>query len=332
MTTLEEIARRAGVSSMTVSRVLRNHRGVSPSTKARVLEAAAALGYRPDPLMNAFLQRLRYKRSSSDVTVIAYLTTYAAESPMAAYPYIRRLREGVRRRAEARGYQMEEFNIPALGGSVKRIEQILAARGIRGVVVAPLAKRGRLQMDFSGLSSAAIGSTLYYPRLHRTKADHALNMQITWRELRRRGYRKVGLVLDRDSVARTEYLAEAVVLECQRRAEKQDRIPSLILPRFEKAPVVRWCKRWRPEAIVTVNYAIVDWVSEVPHRPKVVNMASLDEDGCDFGIDQFHDEIAGSAVDLVVEQLMANQVGIPEWPKVVNIPGRWIEKTSQVTL
>jgi DNA-binding LacI/PurR family transcriptional regulator len=46
--TLEEVARRAGVSPSTVSRVL-NHTGrVSESTRARVLKMAKALKYRPD--------------------------------------------------------------------------------------------------------------------------------------------------------------------------------------------------------------------------------------------------------------------------------------------
>jgi DNA-binding LacI/PurR family transcriptional regulator len=43
---MSDVARRAGVSAMTVSRVLSGHQGVKPETRARVEEAIAALDYR----------------------------------------------------------------------------------------------------------------------------------------------------------------------------------------------------------------------------------------------------------------------------------------------
>jgi len=45
--TIRDVARRAGVSTATVSRVISGAMVVRPETRARVLEAAAALGYRP---------------------------------------------------------------------------------------------------------------------------------------------------------------------------------------------------------------------------------------------------------------------------------------------
>jgi DNA-binding LacI/PurR family transcriptional regulator len=47
--TIEDIARQIGLSKATVSRALQNNRLISPSTRSRVLEAAARVGYqRPD--------------------------------------------------------------------------------------------------------------------------------------------------------------------------------------------------------------------------------------------------------------------------------------------
>jgi DNA-binding LacI/PurR family transcriptional regulator len=48
MMTLEEVARRAGVSSATVSRVLNNAGKVRPTTRKRVLEAVRELRYHPN--------------------------------------------------------------------------------------------------------------------------------------------------------------------------------------------------------------------------------------------------------------------------------------------
>ena len=51
---LEQVARAAGVSKMTVSRVLRDASGFSPETRTRVMAEVARLGYLPNRLAAAF--------------------------------------------------------------------------------------------------------------------------------------------------------------------------------------------------------------------------------------------------------------------------------------
>ena len=58
-TTLREVAERAGVSVATVSNVLNNRPGTGAPTVTRVLEAAAALDYRPDRAARALTARRR---------------------------------------------------------------------------------------------------------------------------------------------------------------------------------------------------------------------------------------------------------------------------------
>lgn len=57
--TISDVARRAGVSIGTVSRVLNKARNVQPALQRRVLDAAAALDYRPD----SFAQGMRSKKT-----------------------------------------------------------------------------------------------------------------------------------------------------------------------------------------------------------------------------------------------------------------------------
>ncbi len=64
--TLRDVAGRAGVSAMTVTRALRDDPRVSPETKERVLAAVAELGYRP----NAVARSLRLGRASGLVGLV----------------------------------------------------------------------------------------------------------------------------------------------------------------------------------------------------------------------------------------------------------------------
>lgn len=65
--TLEKIAKIAGVSRSTVSRVVRNHKSVRPEVRARVLQVIAETGYRP----NAAAQMLAGQRTNIIGLVIA---------------------------------------------------------------------------------------------------------------------------------------------------------------------------------------------------------------------------------------------------------------------
>ena len=55
--TLRDVARRAGVSEMTVSRVLRNSGYAAPATRERVLRAASAIGYVPNQIAGSLAQQ-----------------------------------------------------------------------------------------------------------------------------------------------------------------------------------------------------------------------------------------------------------------------------------
>src|SRR5437588_2533239 len=58
-TTLADIARALGVSKMTVSRAINNHPEISPETRARILDTAQRMNYRP----NQFARALTTNRS-----------------------------------------------------------------------------------------------------------------------------------------------------------------------------------------------------------------------------------------------------------------------------
>jgi LacI family transcriptional regulator len=55
--TIRQIAKLAGVSRSTVSRVLNDHPNVSPQTRERVLQVVAETGFQPDPIARSLSSR-----------------------------------------------------------------------------------------------------------------------------------------------------------------------------------------------------------------------------------------------------------------------------------
>ena len=90
-TTLADIARALGVSKMTVSRAINNHPEISPETRARILDAAQRMNYRP----NQFARALTTNRS--------YLLGVVVPDLM--HSYFAEICRGVETVAKPLGYQ-----------------------------------------------------------------------------------------------------------------------------------------------------------------------------------------------------------------------------------
>jgi len=61
MSTIRDVAKQAGVSTMTVSRVLNNSGYISPETRERVERTIAELGY----VRNTLASSLRFKQTQA---------------------------------------------------------------------------------------------------------------------------------------------------------------------------------------------------------------------------------------------------------------------------
>src|SRR5512136_1135590 len=70
MSTISDVARLAGVSAMTVSRVINNSGYISPETRERVEKAILDLGYVP----NALARSLRFKQTKTLALVLTDIT------------------------------------------------------------------------------------------------------------------------------------------------------------------------------------------------------------------------------------------------------------------
>src|SRR5919206_3871676 len=125
--TMRAVARRAGVSPMTVSRVINDSAGVRPETRRRVEQAIAELGYVPSRLARG-LSRQR-------------TGTLAVIVPDVANPFftmVVRAAEEVARRA---GYRVILCDTRADLGIERDVVEELIAHRVEGIVIAPVDNR-----------------------------------------------------------------------------------------------------------------------------------------------------------------------------------------------
>lgn len=138
MSSLASISRATGLAVTTVSEILRNKPGYSEATRAKVMEAARKLSYRP----NSAARQLRGGRSG----VIAALI--GQDNPQANFDRLAALE----RVAYSRGYRLM---IGQIHGAEDRLEEYMldfAARGVDGVfwLHQPFATKDEVPADVAG--------------------------------------------------------------------------------------------------------------------------------------------------------------------------------------
>ncbi len=334
---LQAVAREAGVSAMTVSRVLRDSPQVAEATREKVMAALRALKYRPDPHLARMMSLVRGRKQPRIRAVLGVIREQALKDDLLepAYQYVS-IRD-IRRRAEQHGYHAEEFWLGRGDMNPARLSGILQARGIEGIIVSPQSSRMLCsQLDYGPFAAATFGYGLSQPSLHRAAGNMMLGIHLAVTALAARGYQRIGLAITQWVDARAERAYSGAMLHFQQGLRKRDRVPLLLFPHNDLSKcsgVFReWMKAHRPDALVTFDTYVPDWLGQMGLRiPEDIGLVV--HDWTDrmkgyAGIHQRREHVAGAAVDLVATQLLQHERGVPEVPRQILIPPAWMEGAS----
>ena len=155
---IRDVARLAGVSHQTVSRVLNHHPSIRPETKQRVLDVMADLQYKPNRAARALVT----SRSRTIGIISASSTQYGPASSIAA----------IEAAAREAGYWVSTANIESADApSIADGLAHLAAQGIEGLVV--IAPQVRV---FDTLASLSIDVPYVTMQSTGRDPDHALSV------------------------------------------------------------------------------------------------------------------------------------------------------------
>jgi len=136
--TIEDVARAAGVSRSTVSRVMNNVPGATEAVRRHVKEVIAELGYVPDQTARALASR---QQPAIDVVAVTHDSTVGW---LGSHPYYSRVLAGVMTALDGRDVQLR---FHAVDPSATEAVDMIAQRATVGVVLAnaPAALAARLQ-------------------------------------------------------------------------------------------------------------------------------------------------------------------------------------------
>jgi DNA-binding LacI/PurR family transcriptional regulator len=329
--TMQMVADRAGLSRSAVSYALRGHPSIPPETRMRVETIAREMGYQRNAYISALMAQIHRKRISSEHPSIAWIVHERLDPHWVHGDYYGRVLHSAVEHAQALGYTIEVFTWGSAGMTEQRLGQILKARGIRGLVAAPVPEGERHlgRFPFHHFACCTIGYTLKEPQLHRVGIDYSQGMRLLWTRVRARGHQRIGLILSSAYDERTDYLNRGVCLALQSMGREEDMVPPLLLdtddPRFGDFRV--WFRDHRPDAIITTFPETIRRLLEENGevRGPIIFMINHDRVAPLAGILQPDDEIGATAIDLVINQIHRGAHGPPSSPNTTLLPYKWME-------
>ena len=258
---------------------------------------------------------------------------------------------GVIRRSGELGFHVETFFLRAPNMGAAKIERILRARGIQGVILAPPYRGNRsLRLFWEHYAAVGVGFGWEEQELDRVAYDNQNNFVIAFNALLRLGYRRIGAVLDERFTVGTYHGIKwfTGLLDCQNRVPAKDRIPVCRLPDFaddarenqisspsfqaiRKGAFQEWLEKWRPDVLLTIGGYEKEWLGAMGKRcPEDIGLACLAQ-GVKPGlakIDERAEEVGATALEWVSSKIARNEYGQPRCPKVMMIEGEWMDGDS----
>lgn len=343
-----DIAAALGINQSTVSLALRGSKRVAPEVRDEIHKIAEQMGYAPNPAVNAVMSRIRAGKKMSDKGVLALLIEARSQEEWYEVETYRIFHQGVIQRGRELGYRVESFFLQAPGLDASRVDRILTARGINGIILAPPYHGNRsLKLSWNRYAAIGVGFGWEEQELNRVVHDSLYNYTIAFNGLRKSGYRRIGTVIHRDLVegSRRGVKWYTAYLDCQNSLPKNEQIPLLPYsseldqnrPTADSGKTVchdftKWIQKQQPDALLTTTgQGESEWLHEMGlDIPRDIGLAclALPQNSKLAGIREKSDVVGATAVELVAAQIAHNELGLPAHQKTMMIEGQWVDGCS----
>lgn len=333
------IAAELGLSQSAVSYALRGDPSIPEATRSIVIATAERLGYRPNAYVSSLMAHIRSGRPLRDKGCIALIFNRrsADESDLndPTHTFCRQLK-GAISRAENMGFYTEKFFLMAPGMTARRLDKIFFARNILGVVLmAPGIGADMTSFTWDRYASATIAFTWSTPEMIRVATDHRHHVDIAYEKLLDRGFKRIGFCLPNQASAEsvnTAWLDR--FLFWQRKHPSRLKDDAIFIGRPGETPLSNfraWFRRNKPDALITLIGHEMEWLKQMKVRvPSDVSLVCLNRPvNSDLsGMEEPSEVIGETAADIVINQVLHNEHGLPYHPRLILIKGRWVDGQS----
>lgn len=305
---LRDVALAAGVSHMTVSRVVRGTAGISPATRKRVGAAIRKLDYRPDPALSA-LAAYRTRAGGGRGSVLAFL--FCDENP-----YSRLVYDGARAEAERLGYGVEAHTPGRSPAAQRKLGRILYHRGIRGLLFGPSQSARTFEgWDWRHFAPVSLGAASHQPPMNSVAMDYFDGVTRAEAHLRGLGARKVGLAVDPALELRTghRWLGGFVARHYPEPVAVYSGDPA------DTRKLLRWFRRERPDGLMTIHREV--WQVLHPEGVKFVFLNTLECPESVAHVALEPERIGQEGVRLVHHQILNHEFGTDTGIKAISLQG-----------
>ncbi|MDR1283556.1 MAG: LacI family transcriptional regulator [Opitutaceae bacterium] len=317
--TLHDVAREAGVSHMTVSRVVRGSRAVRPDTAQQVRDVIARLGYRPDPALSALAAYRQRGGGAARGSTLVFIDCDGTA-------FTRDVWTGAREEAALDGYACEQFPLPPPPAAAqRRLSHVLFHRGVRGLLFGPSEHPQEFAgWDWPEFAAVSLGALAHRPALHAVAMDYFHGAFSGCERLFARGCRRLGLVIDSRLEARTgrTWLGGYAAAVLPRHAP-------LVCPdevRTDPPRLRAWQRRHRIDGVLTIHLQTADVLRGSRSNLPVVFLNSSGATLCRFPYYALQPaEIGRHGVRLLHHAVLHREFGLPAEPRRVSLRGTWIE-------
>jgi DNA-binding LacI/PurR family transcriptional regulator len=328
---LKELAATLGLSVPTVSLALRNAGNISRKTCQRVQEAAAEMGYRPNPYAAAL--STGWQTRDAHEMPLAIVRWPSREG--AIYPK-QEIVDGIEPRAAELGYRVEQCNLSS-PRELPQCLRLLYHRGIQGVFIAPVGDmQEALTLDWSRFCVIACGRYNLQTPFHAVRPEIFESTRSVMSKAMRYGYKRIGAALFRHDPPMIDDYARLAAIQCSEiSASLAGGIHEVLLSKPEDDDKLgKWVRAKRLDAVIVFSvgqyHSLVEQGIRVPEDVGVATLHYHDDlySRHICGVHQQDSEIGRAAANQMDFLIRHHERGIPSVPRHLVIGGKWMEGTT----
>lgn len=314
---LEDVARQAGVSAGTASKVLNGRYRFESPAAARVLAVAAELNYQPDPAASHLRRRVTDRsRRKELIPIVSLLDPEFVHDQKAVSDH-----EKLADVAKGLGYALSSLNRADFAND-GHLSRTLIARGGRGILLRAQRPGGSYpQLDWNQFSVVVVGGSGNLLPFRFVRSDCFASVADLWSFAFARGYRRIACATMRHPIHHPDDQSRlGAALSCM----EIHRESVTFIPPFQgliRGPVddfLKWYDQWRPDCVLGFNVNLyLALVARGVRVPEDVGFGLIQGSKQAFQrrgltcMDMVGDELLEVGLRLLDEEIRLRRTGIP---------------------